>query len=408
MGTRATGSASKGRIVVTGMIAQYPLGGVAWDYVQYPVGLARLGYDVFYLENTGRWPYNPTEGGVVADLSTSAVSSASEFNTRYLQDVMRRFGLGERWACKFPWQDEWFGPVAARRAEILASADLMINVSGALAPLDTDCRQVKRLAYVDSDPVFTQVKLARGQNDFAAFVDSHDVHFSFGEALSASPTPETGHTWLPTRQPVLIDEWSTTEPAGDTFTTIMNWTSYKPVKHAGTTYGQKDVELSRFLELPRLVAPIELELAINAGKTRRTPRELLVHRGWKLADPLVACADLDAYRAYVQGSKAEWSVAKHGYVAGRSGWFSCRSACYLAAGRPAVVQDTGFGDVLPVGHGVVAFSTPEEAAASVRDVNDRYGEHAAAAREIAREYFDAGTVLSRLVELALASRTVPA
>jgi hypothetical protein len=156
-----------------------------------------------------------------------------------------------------------------------------------------------------------------------------------------------------------------------------------------------------FRELPSLVAPTVLEIAVNAGKTRRTPRQLLAHKGWQVVDPAEVCPDLDTYRQYIESSKAEWSVAKNGYVVGQAGWFSCRSACYLAAGRPVAVQDTGFSAVIPAGEGVLPFSTVEEAVAAVKDIEAHYARHAKAARALAVEYFDAAKVLTRLIDEAL-------
>jgi hypothetical protein len=381
---------SRLRIVVSGLIAQYPLGGVAWDYGQYAQGLARLGHDVTYIEDTGLWPYNPDEGGV---------SKTCDFNVRYLASVMSRLGLDNRWAYRFPWESQWFGLPRSRVREIVESADLVVNVSGSLHDPDAYAGRGV-LALIDSDPVFTQVKLARGQQDFQAFVDAHDVHFTFGETLP-DELASIGPSWRPTRQPVVLSEWRPVATTRNVFTTVMNWTSYKPVTFDGRTFGQKDVEFDRFVQLPRAVAPTRLELAVNDGKTRRTPRALLEHRGWELASPAVVCPDLETYREYVRTSKAEWSVAKNGYVVGRSGWFSCRSACYLAAGRPAVLQDTGFSDVLPVGEGVLAFDTLEEAADGVRSVEADYGRHSRAATEIAHEYFDSDRVLEALLAQAM-------
>jgi hypothetical protein len=380
------------RIIVSGLIAQYPLGGVTWDYFQYVLGLARLGHDVYYLEDTGQWPYNPHEAGV---------SKGCEFNVEYLSGLMARYGLAGKWAYRFPWQSQWFGLSEVERIDVLRTADLLVNVSGVLERPE-EYRQVRRLAFIDSDPVFTQVKVARGQDDFRTLIDLHDVHFSFGERLSAA-VPDTGHRWRPTRQPVVLSEWHPETPARAVFTTVMNWTSYNEVVYNGRTYGQKDVEFMRFLELPNRVAPTVLELAVNEGKTRRTPRALLAHKGWRVVDPAVVCPDLDSYRRYIEASRAEWSVAKNGYVVGQAGWFSCRSACYLAAGRPVVVQDTGFRSILPVGEGLLAFDTLEDAAAAIRDVEARYTRHAVAARAIAEKYFDASKVLTRLLEDALGS-----
>jgi hypothetical protein len=381
---------SKLRIIVTGLIAQYPLGGVTWDYFQYALGLAQLGHEVYYLEDTGQWPYNPLEGGVAKDCT---------FNVEYLAGLMSRFGLAEQWAYRFPWQSQWFGLPDAKRQEVIQSADLLINISGTLERPE-EYRQVHRLAYIDSDPVFTQVKLARGQRDFRKWIDMHDVQFSFGECLS-SAVPDTGHRWHPTRQPIVLSEWRPEMPYRQAFTTVMNWTSYKPVVYGDQSYGQKDVEFARFRELPSLVAPTLLEIAVNAGKTRRTPRQWLTHQGWHVVDPAEVCPDLDSYRQYIESSKAEWSVAKNGYVLGQPGWFSCRSACYLAAGRPVAVQDTGFSAVLPVGEGLLTFRMMEEAVAAIKDIEANYARHAKAARELAVEYFDAAKVLTCLIDQAM-------
>jgi hypothetical protein len=389
---------SRLRIIVTGLIAQYPLGGVTWDYVQYAAGLARLGHDVFYVEDTGQWPYNPAQDGLTDDPS---------YNIGVLAEVMRRFDLGERWAYRFPRTGAWFGMTEARRTEVVRSADLLVNISGTLARPD-EYRGARKLAYIDTDPVFTQVKIARGQEDLRRTVDQHDVHFSFGERIGAFE-PSTGHAWHPTRQPVLLDEWATGDaPSHGAFTTVMNWTSYNAVEFRGETYGQKDQEFRKFVDLPAAVSPAIMELAVNAGRTKRTPHDLLMHRGWRIVSPSEVCADLDGYRAYIQSSHAEWSVAKQAYVAGGSGWFSCRSACYLAAGRPVVVQDTSFSPPIPAGEGVVAFSSLDEAAAGIRDVVSRYERHARVARDIAETYFDARRVLSTVVETAMAGKALAA
>jgi hypothetical protein len=381
------------RIVVTGLIGQYPLGGVAWDYVQYVVGLTRLGHDVYYLEDTGQWPYNPEEGGV---------SQVPEFTIRHLEALMARFGHGERWAYRFPWGPRWFGMPNGRRKEVLASADLLINVSGTLAR-PAEYRNVApraRFAYLDSDPVFTQVKLARGQQDFRRLVDAHDVHFSFGEAL-ADAVPDTGHHWRPTRQPVVLDAWEPAPARRDVFTTVMNWTSYQPVRWHELSLEQKDVEFERFLDLPGKVWPTVLEVALAEGKTRHPPRDRISAAGWRIVDPAIVCPDPQSYRNYVAGSSAEWSVAKNGYVDPPSGWFSCRSACYLACARPVILQDTGFSSVLPVGVGLLPFSSLHEAAEAIREVESDWERHSRAARAIAEQCFDSARVLGRLVAEAM-------
>jgi hypothetical protein len=405
------------RIIVTGLIAQHPsLGGVAWDYLQYPLGLHRLGHDVYYFEDSGEWPYN-LDGGPTGDDWVARDCSA---NVTHLSKVMARFDLADRWAYHFPIAPRWFGLSDAKRREVLRTADLLINVSGTLAR-PADYRSVGRLAYIDSDPVFTQIKLVlpRGHLSFQKRVAEHDVHFSFGERLS-STVPNTPYTWLPTRQPVVLAEWSAPVAPGPAYTTIMSWTSYRPLRYRGQIYGQKDLEFPKFLGLPLVRPDTTFEVALNATEhvqwesedrsaaqdppgTRVRPSDRLTGAGWRVVDARAVSADLDRYRSYVLSSRGEWSVAKHGYVKGRPGWFSCRSACYLAAGRPVVVEDTGFGAVIPTGRGVLSFSSLDEAAEAIRTVEGDYVHHASAARDLAAAYFESGFVLSHLIEQALAT-----
>jgi hypothetical protein len=207
-----------------------------------------------------------------------------------------------------------------------------------------------------------------------------------------------------------LNQWDNAADHRDTFTTVMNWASYATESFQGRTYGQKNVEFARFLGLPGKVAPTEIEIAGRGllsgdvlGTNDASPgtsHEVLTSKGFRLADASDVCPDFASYRAYIQSSKAEWSVAKNGYVVGQAGWFSCRSACYLAAGRPVVVQDTGFGDVLPVGEGIVAFVNLEEAVAGIRQVESAYQRHSRAARDIAHAYFDSARVLEGLIEVA--------
>lgn len=408
------------RIIVTGLIAQHPnLGGVTWDYLQYPLGLLRLGHDVYYFEDSGEWPYN-FDGGPSGD---DWVARDCKANVAHLAEIMSRFGLAENWAYRFPITGGWYGLSDAKRRNIIDSAELILNVSGLFEHPD-EYGRAGRLAYIDTDPVFTQVKLARGDLKFCARVNAHHVHFSFGECLSAA-VPRTAHRWRPTRQPIVLSEWHPSLRHRDAFTTVMSWTSYKPLIYQGQTYSQKDVEFKRFLELPGKVNPAVLEVAL--GKTQHvnwetevadlppavsalvhdnrewTARDLLMHTGWRVVDAIEVCPDVASYRRYIESSKAEWSIVKNGYVVGQPGWFSCRSACYLAAGKPVVVQDTGFGSILPVGEGILTFRTVEEAAVSIQEVQQNYGKHAKAAREVAEAYFDSDKVLTQLIDDAMSN-----
>ncbi|MEO7251007.1 MAG: hypothetical protein ABIW30_00180 [Arenimonas sp.] len=392
---------------MTGLIAQHPLlGGMTWHYLQYILGLSRGGHDAYYVEDSGEWPYNLDGGPTGEDFSAAGCHP----NIAYLASVMSRFGLDDRWAYRCPIDGSWHGLSDARRREILRSADLLINVSGTLAD-PKSYRLDGVLAYIDTDPVFTQIKLAKGDRGFQARVDAHDVHFSFGECLPGG-LPETGHHWIPTRQPVVLDEWQHEVAHRRVFSTVMNWASYKSETFAGRRYGQKDIEFARFIDLPGLVAPAILEMAVRGTSKGRLPGhrsdrtpdalpKLLRSKGWHVVDATAVCGDFESYRQHIQSSMAEWTVAKNAYAEGRPGWFSDRSACYLASGRPVVVQDTGFGGVLPVGEGLLNFSSVEEAADGVCRIESDYARHASAARQIAREYFASEKVLGRLIEIAL-------
>jgi hypothetical protein len=406
------------RIIVTGLIAQHPfLGGISWHYLQYVLGLRRLGHDVYYFEDSGQWPYN-VDGGASGN---DWISYDCSENVVYLNSLMTRFGLGNRWSYRFPFHNQWYGLSDSERTDVVNRADMLLNVSGSLEFPD-HYRQIGRLVYIDTDPVFTQVKLAQAELDFRRRVDAHDVHFTYGERLT-DVVPETGHNWQPTRQPIVLSEWKPSHPPRNVFTTVMSWTSYKPLTYAEKIYGQKDVEFYRFLDLPMKVRPTKFEVALSnvehvnwrteimnlplavveLMRQRRdwSARELLALTGWNVVDAKSNCGDFDSYRNYIQRSKAEWSVAKNGYIQGQCGWFSERSACYLAAGRPVVAQDTGFSKVIPVGNGIFAFNTIEEAGAAIEAVEANYAQQTTAARAIAEEYFASEKILTRLIEEAL-------
>lgn len=412
------------RVIVTGLIAQHRfLGGVTWDYLNVVLGLKKLGHDVYYVEDSGQWPYN-LQGG---PSKTDWIATDCTDTVEYLARVMSFFGLSDKWAYRFPIKPKWFGLSTTKRKELVATADLLINVSGTLQHPE-HYREVPRLVYVDTDPVFTQIRstFPRGQKKFCRRLNSHDVFFTVGERINESG-PDTRHTWHPTKHPIALSEWScSSSETRQVLTTIMNWTSYKPVTYKGRNFGQKDVEFMKFLSLPEKVRSVPLEIAIGKtahvewqhrdgdplagtdglGKTSASwPLQLaLSHYGWHVVDSAVVCPDFDTYRHYIQTSLGEWSVAKNGYVCTNSGWFSGRSACYLAAGKPVIVQNTGFDVVLPVGHGVLAFNTMDEATAAVEEVMGNYSRHAGAAREIAVEYFDSGKILPRMLDIALSSQ----
>ena len=206
---------------------------------------------------------------------------------------------------------------------------------------------------------------------------------------------QTAFAGKTTVQPIALDQWPVQgDTAPDRFTTVMNWASYLPIEWQGQSYGQKDIEFERFKLLPQQT-PQHLEMAMGQGIGGRRPTEELRGLGWTILEAGEVLPDHQSYREFLRTSKAEWSVAKHGYVAGHTGWFSCRTACYLALGRPAIVQETGWSDYIPAGDGLLAFSTLEEAVQGIADINDHYCEHQAAARALAEQFFDAKKGLHR-------------
>jgi hypothetical protein len=380
------------RIVVCGYMIRHPVAGNLLAFFQYVLGLARLGHDVVYLEESG-WPYScydPTTRDFYDHPTTGLAVVARHVREHRLnvpviyvnRDTGRVDGAGA---------DEVNG--------LLSGADLLLNLGGVCwLPEFHLCR---RRAMLDMDPMFTQV----GKFGAALLTESH-VHFTYGTNVGrpGCTVPTGAVTWHPTVPPVVVDLWQNeVRPSPDApFTTVGNWGAYGSVEHEGQSYGQKDVEFIRFLDLPRRVTR-RLELAITGAK--EVERRRLLDAGWLVRDGATVGTDVADYREYIVGSRGEFSVAKNAYVKTRSGWFSDRSACYLAAGRPVVVQDTGFTDHLPEdlrGRGLLTFSTVEEAVGAIGKVDADYDAHRAAAVALARRVFAHDVVLPRLIELSLA------
>jgi hypothetical protein len=381
------------RIVVTGLLGQYAFGGVTWDYIQYLLGFRALGHDVWYLEDSGAWPYDPVK---------QTVSDDCTYNVGYLRSMMESFGFADRWIYRNGADGKFHGAGETAARDLIRNADLLVNVSSAGWLKDYDFG-VKHQMFIDGDPMFCQVGLLDPKNaDYAKRVRAHDSHFSFGLNLGAPDclAPDVGIRWKKTVQPIALDWWPAQNDEGlDRFTTVMNWASYAPVEWQGKLYGQKDLEFDKFKQLPQRT-PQHLEMAMGQGVGGRRPTEELRALGWTILEAGEVLPDHASYHEFLRTSKAEWSVAKHGYVAARTGWFSCRTACYLALGRPAVVQETGWSDHIPAGDGLLAFSTLEEAVDAIADINDHYAEHQAAARALAEQYFDARKVCADLLKQA--------
>jgi len=387
------------RIVVGGYLGLLPAAGVTWDYVQYPAGFADLGHDVFYVEDTRLWPIYQPAGSDWGDCSATV---------SHLAAVMEAFGLAGRWAYRDEASGRCFGMPEERLREVCRSADLFVNVSCSTFLRD-EYRAIPARALIDTDPMFTQVQfLSRqmftpGSPGLRELVEAHTHHFTFGESVGRPECliPDCGIGWRPTRQPIRLDLWPASEPpTGAAWSTLMNWTAAKPLEHAGTTWGQKDVEFRRFFALPSAVPEISLAVAVGqtGGAGEPFPAAEARAAGWSVLDPEAVAPDCGGYRDFIAGSRGELSVAKETYVKARTGWFSCRSACYLAAGRPVVTQDTGWSAHLPTGRGLFAFDTLEEAAGALRRVEADPAAHSRAARELAEEHFDSRRVLGRMLE----------
>jgi hypothetical protein len=380
------------KAIVTGMIATYPVGGVVWDYGQYALGLERLGFEVYYVEDTGWQVYDPDKREYGEDYA---------YGVRYLEDALAALSptLAARWHVR-AMDGRTFGVDTAELAETVATADLFLNVSGGTLLRD-EYMACRRKVLIDTDPGwnhFVNYPRAdsgigwRGSHGYRA----HDHFFTYAELLGRPECvlPSLGISWHPTRPPVVVDCWEPQEP-GRTWTTVMTWDNFRrPIEHDGIVYGTKEGEFVRIERLPHRVG-VPLEIAVGGSDV---PRERWKELGWSVVDSHAVSQTPQRYRDYIQASRGEFSVAKNVYVATRSGWFSCRSVCYLAAGRPVVVQNTGFSTVLPTGKGILAFSSLEEAVRGIEDVEADYATHQRAARELARTHFDSASVLTDMLD----------
>jgi hypothetical protein len=345
-------------------------GGAAWAVLQYALGLRSLGHDVLLLEEV-----DDSRFGAAAP-RLRAVATAYGL----------RAGLVGRPS----------GRVTGLARAALDGTELLLNLSGVLRDEDLLARAGVR-AYVDLDPAFTQLWDAEGAD---LGLDRHDRFVTIGMGLGAPgcPVPDDGRSWIATPQPIALEHWPVATPrVPEVLTTVANWRSYGSIHRDGIHYGQKAHSLRALLDLPAR-ASARFRLALGIHPDEREDLAALARHGWELTDPLAAAGRPRDYRAFVQRSWAEFGVAKLGYVASRCGWFSDRSLCYLASGRPVVAQDTGFGDWLPAGEGVLAFSDADGAAAAVESLRSGYARHRQAARALAEDVFRADRVLGGLLE----------
>ena len=378
------------KVVLLGLMSKLPVAGVVWQTMQYLVGLERLGYETYYVEAHGRTPSN----WGMADVGEAGAA-------RFIQGVMSRFGFDHRWAyhAVHTEANTCYGMSVTELERLYASAALVINLHGGTRPRDEHVA-TGRLIYVETDPVETQIELHSGLQRTFEFLRRHRAYFTFGECYG---TPQCRlpvcdeFPYRPTRQPVVMDFWSPERGGGDRFTTIGNWRQpWREVTFGGETYHwSKHFEFMKVIDLPQRTAQ-QFELALSSYTS--DDQQLLEANGWRVRDAMAFSLDLDHYRDYIIASRAEFTVAKDQNVRFRTGWFSDRTVTYLAAGRPAITQDTGFSAVLPTGEGLFAFTTIDEAHQAVCAINDDYPRHCRAAAAIAGDYFDYQVVLPPLLQ----------
>lgn len=379
----------KGKIVVLHLAARYPFAGVIWQLLHHLVGFRRLGFDVYYIEDHGAWVYDPIAQAPVADPAA---------NLKLLANALERYGFADCWAFLNGESGEYLGMSRPRCFELLREADAVINLCAATNPRE-EHRRNHCLVYLQTDPGLTQVELARELPPIVDSVQAHRFFFTYAMNIGAPDCrlPAGGVRWHPTRPPVLIDEWpnDADQAAPALFSTVSTWhNTGNDVEIAGETYyWSKDVNFRKFLEVARRAGqPIELATDLVSGPDY----ERALAGGFTVVPVVPMSLDLDAYRKYVSNSRGEFTASKDVYVRTRSGWFSDRSVCYLAAGRPVITQRTGFEKYVPEGLGLIGFDDADEAVEAVRTVNADYRRHARAAREIACEYFDADKLLGEI------------
>jgi hypothetical protein len=368
------------------------MGGIGWQAIHYVVGLTRLGYEVYYIEDSGAPPYDPRIKSVVEDCS---------YNVAFIKRIMDRFDLEDHWAYWDLAHNTSYGLSKQKLLSLYSHTDALINVCGTTRLREEHHRCPVRI-YMETDPVYEQIKLAQGNTLTKAFLDAHTHHFTYGENLGEldCPIPLPYYDWKTTRPPVLLDLWEPRLPhQGEKFSTVGTWQNVtKDITYNGVTYyWSKHLNFLRVQDLP-LHTTQKFELALDTTDASLIPQ--LQGKGWSIVDPFQKSRDLESYQEFIYASRGEFTVSKDLVVRTKSGWFSDRSVCYLAAGKPVITQETGFSKCIPAGRGLFPFSTMEDVLAAIEEINADYPRHCLAAREIAQEYFAAEKVLAKVVSEA--------
>ena len=386
----------KGRplVIVAGYFVRFPLGGYVWQVLHYVLGFERLGCETYFYEDSAFYAdaYDPASGDV---------GPRYGYGVGRLAEIFARFGLADRWVFWDQARDEYHGLSKAETERVFATADVFVNIAGVNRLYDRP-RPPARV-FVDIDPGVTQINYDNRSPHIHDLLAESNLFFTVGENIGTDrcPLPTGGIAWRPTRPPVVADLWDADDPPPSApITTIGRWDAEaRDLELRGRRYHwRKSLEWRKFLDLPRRTGE-RFEVAMDVGRVQEDEQRMRA-TGWEIRSPLEVSIDYDGYRRYIVGSKAEFSAAKGMNIELRTGWFSDRSVCYLAAGRPVVVQDTGFPDVIPTGRGIHAVHTIDDASDAVRGIAGDLPRHAADARAVARECFDAPRVLAPILEAA--------
>jgi hypothetical protein len=376
------------KIAFAGTIGRSGLGGQAWANLQYLLGFRALGHEVFYLEDCGStsWVY---------DWEKSDWTYALDYPAACVRACLEPFGLDCRWIYRTDTDSR--GAPLSELTRFCAEAEVLIVRAVPLWVWRPEYDRTRRRAFIDVDPGFTQISVANGDRGLAEGIARCERRFTIGQRLGdpGCVVPTAGGPWLKTLPPVFLPEWPCAQSEETQFTSILRWQGFKDVAYRGVSYGQRDREFPDYLDLPRLTRQ-----KIRIAQMGADPR-LLAGHGWEVLPGEVISRTPASYREFIRTSRAEFGVAKHGYVKMQSGWFSDRSVCYLASGRPVLVENTGLDDWLPVGEGVVTFHDPAGAIAGMDRINSDYERHRRAARELAERIFDSDRVLDALLEAAM-------
>jgi hypothetical protein len=369
--------------------------GNTWAFLQYVVGLDRLGVEAFWVDHQPK--LDPRQPARDRRAHPAEDCHSIEYVTARFEAMARDFGFDDRYSILYDGGASASGLRPKELREAVEEADLLLNL-GARLPAESPLLRIPRRVYVDLDPGFTQIwahQIDMGFRDY-------DFFFTVGQNVGRADfgIPPLDIDWAPTVPPVVLDLWPAhIDPTCERLSTIADWHGSQYARFDGELYAGKREEFIRFLEVPRR-AQRPIEIALNIGQHDHEDLGLLLENDWLVRDPYLYAGSLESYREFIRFSRAEFSVAKSGYVKSRCGWISDRTACYLASGKPALVQSTEFEEQLPSGHGLLTFRTVQEAVAGLEVIERDYVSHAHAAREIAEQYFDSGRVLSSLLERA--------